>query len=94
MKTNPYEFNSSAYGSSLGKKKRIRAINCRLYRSKAFVAGYGEKYMKNFSGAVSFKDVEVLLPGGYDDFVQMTVESAGADPLTVLAFSLDMEAER
>ena len=94
MVTNPYEYNSSTYGSSLGKRKRIRAFNCRLYKSKALEAGYGAKYMKGFSGSEGFNDIEIMLPGGYEDFVQMTVRSVGSDPLTVLAFSLDLEGEK
>ena len=94
MVSNPYEYNSSTYGSSLGKKKRIRAIRCRVYRTKGFEAGYDEKYMKSFSGSEGLNDVEVLLPGGYENFVQMTVRSVEDKPLTLLAFSLDMEAER
>ena len=94
MQTNPYEFNSSTYGSSLGKKKRIRAFTCRTYKSTAFEAGYDERYMKSYSGSQDFNDVEILTPGGYENFVQMTVRSVGSNPLTVLAFSLDLEAER
>lgn len=94
MTSNPYEYNSSSTGSSLGKKKRIRAITCRVYKTKAFEAGYDERYMKGYSGSEGLADVEVLLPGGYGDFVRMTVRSAGDNPLTLLAFSIDMEAER
>jgi len=94
MKTNPYEANSRNYGSSLGKKKRISSITCRVYRTKAFTAGYGEKYMKEYQGDVLLSDREILLPGGYGDFVQMTVESVEDKPLTLLAFSLDLEAEK
>ena len=94
MKTNPYEYNSSTYGSSMGKKKRIRAITCRLYNSKAFLAGYGEKYMKQYQGSAQLADVDVLLPGGYDDYVQMTVQSIDDKPLTLLAFAIGMEAEK
>ena len=94
MVSNPYEYNSSSTGSSLGKKKRIRAITCRVYKTKAFEAGYDERYMKGYSGSEGFNDVDVLLPGGYEDFVRMTVRSAGDNPLTLLAFSIDMEAER
>lgn len=99
MVTNPYEYNSSSYGSTLGKKKRVRAIVCRLYKSKAFMAGYGEKYMHDYvlehtEGEGDVKDVEVLLDGGYSDFLQMRVESVEDKALTLLAFSIDLEAER
>lgn len=94
MKSNPYEYNSSSYGSSLGKRKRIRAIVCRLLNTKGVLAGYDDRYMKPFSGQTDLGDIEILLPGGYDRFVQITVQSIEDKPLTLLAFSLDMEAER
>jgi hypothetical protein len=72
----------------------MRAIVCRVYQTKAFEAGYDERYMKGFSGSEGLNDVEVLLPGGYENFVRMTVRSVEDKPLTLLAFSLDMEAER
>lgn len=94
VETNPYEVNSSSYGSSLGKKKRMRSIVCRLYMSKSFVAGYGEKYMKPYRGDTGLNDREVLLPGGYEGFVKMKVKSQGGDALTLLAFAVETEVER
>ena len=94
MKTNPYEYNASSYGSSLGKKLRIRAMRCRAYMTKAFLAGYDERYMKPYSGSTDLQDIEILLSGGYGDFVQMMIRSVEDKPLSVLAFSLDLEAER
>ena len=94
MVTNPYEANLSGVGSTLGKKQRLRAINCRAYKTKAFLAGYEEKYMKPYSGSTDLQDVEILLSGGYGNFVQMTIRSVDDKPLSVLSFSLDWEAER
>ena len=94
IKTNPYEVNSSYYGSSLGKKKRMRSITCRLYNSKSFIAGYDERYMKPYSGSVGLMDKEIVLPGGYEDFVQMKVSSSGSDALTILAFAVETEVDR
>lgn len=94
MVTNPFETSIRNAGSTLGKKQRIRAIRSRIYKTKAFMAGYEEKYMKPYSGTADLQDTEILLPGGYGDFVQMTIRSVKDKPLSVLAFSLDWEVER
>lgn len=76
-------------GNTIGKPKRITKAIFRVLDSGAFTFGYN--YDEKHTGMIGEGEVDLVIKGGYEKDLRVHVASSGADPLTILAMSLQTE---
>jgi len=78
-------------GVTLGRPKRVNEVWLRCLDSGKVRTGTDEFYMQETMKEVGSSDHRVMISGGSRREMRVRVESVGADPLTLLAMTYDVE---